>query len=285
MRVDWQTLLATDEVSRIVDAAIAEDVGGGDVTTQAIFSGPRPASGRIVARRPTVVCGVPLAAAIFARFDPDASVGAAVAEGEKVPAGATVLEVQADVRAILTAERCVLNFMMRLCGIAAAAHAAARAVPPGCRARIFDTRKTTPGWRRLEKAAVRTGGAENHRVGLFDAVMIKDNHLAAAPSIAEAVRRAREHAGNEMVVEVEIDGLDQLDDAIASGADIVLLDNFSDDELRLAVERTAGRVELEASGDVTLARIPEVARTGVDRISIGALTHTVLPANLSLELD
>jgi nicotinate-nucleotide pyrophosphorylase (carboxylating) len=283
VRINWQALLATEDVRRLVEAAIEEDVGGGDVTTEAIFTEPRPAIGRIVARTPTVVCGVPLAAAILARFDAASSVTAAVEEGDRAPAGSTVLEVQADVRAILTAERCILNFMMRLCGIANAARAAADAVPAGCRARVFDTRKTTPGWRRLEKAAVRAGGAENHRAGLFDAVLIKDNHLAAAPSLAEAVRRARNHAG-EMLVEVEIDRLEQLDEAIGSGANIVLLDNFADDELRRAVEENAGRVQLEASGGVTLERIPAIARTGVDRISMGALTHTVLPADLSLEL-
>jgi nicotinate-nucleotide pyrophosphorylase (carboxylating) len=231
-----------------------------------------------------VVCGSPLAASLFARFDANAEMTAMVEEGSRVSADTTILEVRADVRAILTAERCALNFLMRLCGIATAARAATDAVPNGCRTRIFDTRKTTPGWRRLDKAAVRTGGAENHRQGLFDVVLIKDNHLAAAPSITEAVHRAREHVGDTMVVEVEIDRLDQLSEAIASGADIVLLDNFSNDELRRAVAETAGRVELEVSGGVTLARIPDLARTGVDRISVGALTHTVIPADLSLDL-
>jgi len=265
--------------------ALDEDVGSGDVTTGSIFTAATPVAGTILTRGDTIVCGLPLAAELFRRVDAGVALVAKVGEGEHAAAGDSIAAVRGDVRGILTGERCVLNFLMRLCGIATAAHAAASAIPKDCRARIYDTRKTTPGWRTLEKAAVRTGGAFNHRVGLFDAVLIKDNHVAAAGSVGESVRRARAHVGDSMPVEVEIDSLDQLDEALGAGPDIVLLDNFSFDDMRAAVAQTNGRAELEASGGITLTTIPEVARTGVDRISLGALTHTVRPADLSLELS
>lgn len=281
---DWSALLGAPDVDALLRMALDEDVGSGDVTTGSIFTVATPVVGEILTRGDTIVCGLPLAAEIFRRVDAGVTLAAKCGEGEPAAAGFVIAEVRGDVRGILTAERCVLNFLMRLCGIATAAYAASAAIPENCRARIYDTRKTTPGWRTLDKAAVRIGGAHNHRVGLFDAVLIKDNHVAAAGSVGEAVRRARAHVGHSMPVEVEIDALDQLDEALAAGPDIVLLDNFSDDQMREAVTRTAGRAELEASGGITLARIPDVARTGVDRISLGALTHTVLPADLSLEL-
>lgn len=283
-RVDWPVLLATAEVDALIELALAEDIGPGDITTGAIFHEPRLARAELVTRGPTVVCGLPLAAEIFRRLDSVTHFEPLRGEGELVAAGTVIARVRGDLRVLLTVERCAINFVMRLCGIAAAAQAATAAVPPGCRARVYDTRKTTPGWRLLEKAAVRTGGAQNHRFGLFDAVLIKDNHIAAAGSILEAVRRAREKAGVEMTVEVEVDTLEQLDEALGGQPDIILLDNFTREQLATAVARTAGRVELEASGGITLETIPAVARTGVDRISMGALTHTVRPADLSLEL-
>jgi nicotinate-nucleotide pyrophosphorylase (carboxylating) len=184
---------------------------------------------------------------------------------------------------VLAAERCLLNFLMRLCGVAHNAHVAVAAVPPGTAARIYDTRKTMPGWRLLDKAAVRTGGACNHRKGLFDAILIKDNHVQAAGSVGAAVQRARSRQPT-LVIEVEIDRLEQLEEAIAAGADLVLLDNFDPPTMRQAVELSAGRVALEASGGITLAQVDVVARTGVQRISMGSLTHSVIPADLSLEL-
>jgi nicotinate-nucleotide pyrophosphorylase (carboxylating) len=189
---------------------------------------------------------------------------------------------------LLVAERCVLNFLMRLCGIAMAARVAASAIPDGCKAQIYDTRKTLPGWRHLDKAAVRIGGAQNHRFGLFDAVLIKDNHVAAAGSVGRAVQLAKAYTKRKghqgMTIEVEIDSLSQLDEALESGPDIILLDNFNLEDLRTAVARVNGRAILEASGGVTLQTIPAIARTGVERISMGALTHTVRPADLSLEM-
>jgi nicotinate-nucleotide pyrophosphorylase (carboxylating) len=174
---------------------------------------------------------------------------------------------------------------MRLCGVAHNARQAVDALPAGSRARIYDTRKTIPGWRALDKAAVRAGGAHNHRMGLYDAVLIKDNHIAAAGSVSEATRRVRERVGPQIAVEVEIDDLDQLEPAIAAGADIILCDNFANADLVRAVEQTNRRVEVEASGGITLERIAEIARTGVDRISLGSITHTLRPPDLSLEFD
>jgi len=282
--VDWTTLLAHPDLVTLIELALREDIGAGDVTTDAIFTTPQRVAGRIVTRHVSVVCGLPLAQALLSRQDPTATYDQVAPEGKELPAKATLLAFEADVRAVLTLERTLLNFMMRLCGVASAARLAVAALPEGARSRIYDTRKTTPGWRLLDKAAVRTGGAENHRIGLFDAVLIKDNHVAAAGSVARAVAMTRAHVGR-LPIEAGIDRLEQLEEAINAGADIVLLDNMSCEEMRQAVELARGRVELEASGGITLQRIPEIARTGVDRISLGALTHTVRPADLSLEID
>jgi nicotinate-nucleotide pyrophosphorylase (carboxylating) len=193
------------------------------------------------------------------------------------------LRITADVRALLTVERTLLNFLMRLCGVAAGVHRAVQTIPANSQARLFDTRKTVPGWRRLDKLAVRAGGGCNHRLGLYDGVLIKDNHIAAVGSIALAIKAARvQNPGVQ--VEVEIDRLDQLNEAIAASPDIILLDNFSDEQLVQAVCRTGGRVHLEASGGIGYERIPAVACTGVERISAGFLTHSAVPADLSLEM-
>ena len=282
--VDWNALLVHPEVLRLIDLALDEDVTPGDVTTAAIFRAPQRVRGHIVSREATVVCGVPLARLLLQRFDTDAQVEAHLAEGSDAAAGARVLSFDADVRAVLGAERTVLNFMMRLSGVAAAARTASGLIPHGARAKIYDTRKTVPGWRRLDKAAVVAGGGCNHRMGLYDAVLIKDNHVAAAGSVAAAVRAARAHVGEALVVEVEVDTLAQLDEALGAGPDVILLDNFSLEAMREAVARVAGRVILEASGGITAQTLPGVASTGVDRISMGALTHSVRPADLSLEI-
>jgi nicotinate-nucleotide pyrophosphorylase (carboxylating) len=282
--VDWPAILAASEVQALVDMAISEDLGSGDITSRSIFNQPEQVHGRIFTRGPTVLCGGPLAEAVFRRFDSRLRLEPKAHEGLHLECGQALFELHAEVRAVLAAERTVLNFLQRLCGIAAQARAAVDLIPNGCRAKIYDTRKTTPGWRRLEKAAVRTGGAENHRFGLYDAILIKDNHVVAAGSVRRAVELARSANQRDMKVEVEIDRLDQLEEAIVAGADIVLLDNMAPPAMRRAVDLARGRVELEASGGITLERIPEVAATGVDRISMGSLTHTVRPADLSLEL-
>lgn len=282
MTRDWTDALQHADVQMLVDLALREDIGGGDVTTQAIFRAPQPVDAKVVARTPTVVCGGPLALAIVQRFDPHATLTTHVDEGVVAASGSAIFTLRADVRAMLTAERTLLNFLMRLCGVASNAHRAASLIPEGSKARVFDTRKTLPGWRQLDKLAVRIGGGANHRMGLFDAVLIKDNHIAAAGSITRAIESAR--AWRKLPVEVEVDRLDQLDEALAAKADIILLDNFTLDDVRKAVAHVAGRAELEVSGNVTYERIPEIAATGVTRISMGALTHTVKPADLGLDM-
>jgi len=284
-KVSWDALIQDKDTQTLIDLSLREDIGHGDVTTEAIFSSEARASAVIAARSPTIACALPLAEHIFKRLDPDAKVLDQLPEGERVEKGQVLMRIESNLRALLTAERTVLNFLMRLCGIAAAAQRAQSAVPQGCHTKIYDTRKTTPGWRMLEKAAVAIGGAHNHRFGLFDAVLIKDNHVAEVGSVGEAVRRCREQIGTKMTVQVEIDHLEQLEEALEAGPDIVLLDNLSCDLMAKAVIQTAGRAELEASGGIRTERIPEIARTGVDRISMGALTHTVLPADLGLDME
>lgn len=282
--VEWRSVLRQEDVQRLIDLAVHEDVRGGDVTTEAIFAQPQRVHGHILARTPTVCCGLPLALHVLQRFDPQAVFHDEQPDGERLGGGTVLVRFDADVRAVLTAERTLLNFLMRLCGVAFAAQQAAAQIPAGSRTQVYDTRKTLPGWRALDKAAVRVGGAANHRIGLFDAVLIKDNHIAAAGSVSRAVELARRHVGHGMIVEVEIDRLDQLEEALSARPDIVLLDNFADADLRAAVAQTAGRAELEASGGVTQGRIAALAATGVQRISMGALTHSVVPADLSLEI-
>ena len=282
MTTEWKDALDHADVQLLVDLALREDIGAGDVTTQAIFRAPQRVQAKVVARTSTVVCGGPLALSILRRFDPHAEVTALADEGTAVPAGSTIFTIDCDVRALLTAERTLLNFLMRLCGVAANAHRATSLVPPGSTARIYDTRKTLPAWRQLDKLAVRIGGGSSHRIGVFDAILIKDNHIAAAGSITKAVAAAR--AWRKLPVEVEVDSLAQLDEALAAKADIILLDNFSLADIQTAVARVGCKAELEVSGGVTYERIPELAATGVQRISMGALTHTVTPADLGLDM-
>lgn len=280
---DWVPVLDNADVQLLIDVALREDIGPGDVTTQAIFRAPQIVTVNLVSRTPTVACGRLLAEAIFKRLDPDVRCNGCFDEGALVPANTTLMTITGDVRALLTAERTVVNFLMRMCGIAANTRRAVDQLPAGVKARIFDTRKTLPGWRVLDKMAVRVGGGVNHRVGLFDGVIIKDNHIAAAGSITRAIEAARSWTRGRMQIEVEVDRLDQLEEALSAKADIILLDNFDVVAMRHAVERVNGRAELEASGGVTYDRIAEIASTGVDRISLGALTHTVIPADLALD--
>ena len=279
----WAHLLASEDTQTLITMALREDIGHGDVTTGPIFDQPQRASAYITTREESVVCGLPLAEQIFRTFDPTLSFTKLFDEGDVVHPGDVICEFEMDVRDLLTTERVVLNFLMRLFGIAYGAMRASRAVV-GTGAQVFDTRKTTPGWRTLEKKAVATGGAHNHRFGLHDAVLIKDNHLAAAGSIAEAVKRCREKNPKGVTVQLEVDRLDQLDEAIAAAPDIVLLDNFSLDALQEAVKRCEGHVITEASGGVTWDSLASIAKTGVNRISMGALTHSAAPSDLSLEI-
>ena len=267
----------------IVRAALLEDVGhGGDLTTDAIVDPARQASARIVARREGVVAGTALAAMAFRMLDEFAEVETKIADGERVAAGAAVVEIRASARALLTGERTALNLLYRLCGIATATRAFVDRIA-GTHARIADTRKTTPGLRALEKYAVRCGGGSNHRFGLDDAVLIKDNHLVIAGSIHAAVAAVRERVGHLVKVEVEVDTLDQLREALAEPIDAVLLDNMPPERLAEAVRLAGGRVFVEASGGITLENVAAVAATGVDLISIGRITHSAPALDLGLD--
>lgn len=271
----------------LVRAALAEDLGdAGDLTSRAIFTGDDTATAHVVARAAGVIAGLDVALSAFHLLDGSAAVEAEplTRDGVQVDAGARLARVAGSVAALLGAERTALNLLGHLSGIATATRELVRRVE-GTGARIADTRKTTPGLRALEKHAVRCGGGVNHRLGLHDAVLIKDNHIAAAGSVGEAVRRARSRVDPTIGVEVEVDDLEQLDEALEAGAEIVLLDNMPPAELRRAVTRTAGRAVLEASGGITLATVREIAETGVDRISVGWITHSAPALDVALDLS
>ncbi len=273
----------THLIAAALDAAFAEDLGlSGDITTNAIIPTDAVSRAVIAARKPGRIAGLPLAEAAFRRLDQRIDFRAAIGDGDDAAEGATVAEINGNTRAILTAERVALNFLGHLSGIATHTRAFAAAIA-GTNARICCTRKTTPGLRAFEKSAVRMGGGVNHRFGLFDAVLIKDNHIAAAGGIGPAIERARQGAGHLVKIEVEVDRLDQLEEALRHPIDAVLLDNMSLDALRQAVTLAAGRVILEASGGVSLTTVRGIAETGVDFISAGALTHSSPTLDLGLD--
>ncbi len=276
---------ASAEVLTLVRRALAEDIGSGDVTTEATVSADTRARALITQKAPGAIYGLDAAETAFALLDPDTRCERLVAEGEWREQGGGVLAVEGSARALLTGERTALNFLGHLSGIATMAARAARAVQ-GTGAVVLDTRKTTPGLRMLEKAAVAAGGARNHRAGLFDAILIKENHIAAAGGIAQAIElahaRAPELAGT---LEVEVRDPREIQQALAAGAPRLLLDNMSLTELQAAVEQVAGRALLEASGGVTIEELRDCALTGVDFISLGALTHSAPALDLSLLLQ
>ena len=273
--------VATDVLERTVWAALAEDVGEGDVTTVATVGAEARGSAALVLREAGVACGLRAAETVFRTLDEDGRFEALLEEGAVVDVG-PVARVTGSLRAILTGERTALNLLGRLSGIATLTRKYVDAVE-GTGVAILDTRKTTPGLRALEKHAVLTGGGRNHRFGLDDGVLVKDNHLRAAGSIPEAVARLR--AATELPIELECDTLAQVEEALAAGIDAILLDNMSLEELRRAVALVDGRARLEASGGVTLETVRAVAETGVDEISIGALTHSARSLDVSLELE
>ena len=274
---------AAAELRAVVKAALDEDRAFADVTTAATVLSNRRARATLVARSDGVIGGVPLALEAFRLLDPRAAIRVDVEDGAAVAAGQPVFFVSGHARGMLSAERVALNFMQRLSGIATLTRRFVDAVA-GTGARILDTRKTTPGWRKLEKYAVRAGGGMNHRMDLATSVLIKDNHLAAADGdIAQAVKRSRELAPAGAKVEVECDTPEQVEAALAAGADIILLDNMTPEMMRDCFRRTKGRAILEASGGVNLGNVRGIAETGVDWISIGALTHSAPALNLALD--
>ncbi len=280
--------LSSREIITAVRRALAEDLGPGDVTTRALVPAPARSRARMVARSALTAAGLDFAVASFQLVDHRVRVLERLCDGAAVPEGATLLRVEGPTRALLSAERTALNFVQRLSGVATLTARFVAAVA-GTAARILDTRKTTPGWRRFEKYAVTCGGGHNHRLGLFDQVLIKDNHLVALrgrrpDAITWAVRQARA-ACPGLTVEVEADTLTEVRRAVAAGADIILLDNMPAEQLRQAVRLVAGRARTEASGGITLANVRAVAETGVDFISVGALTHSAPAADVALDLE
>jgi len=273
------------QYAELVVAALREDLGrAGDVTTDSVLAGGERASGTVVARQPGVVAGLDVAETCFRELDAAVAWERAASDGERVSAGATLARVAGDAGALLAAERTALNLLGRLSGIATATAAYVEAIE-GTGAQVVCTRKTTPGLRALEKYAVRCGGGANHRFGLDDAVLIKDNHLVVAGGVGPALERARRRVGHLVKIEVEVGSLAELEEALAAGAEIVLLDNFSLDDLRAAVARSSGRALLEASGGITLASARRIAETGVDLLSIGALTHSSPVLDVALDLN
>jgi len=271
------------EIARNVEQALAEDIGSGDLTAALVPADARARAG-VITRVDAVLCGSAWFEACFRKLDPEAKVEWFARDGDAIERGQTVCTISGNARALLTVERSALNFLQLLSGVATATRRHVEAVA-GTRAAIVDTRKTLPGLRIAEKHAVRAGGGRNHRIGLYDGILIKENHIAAAGGVCAAVKKAQSLAPAGVWIQVEVENLAQLDEAIAAGAKMILLDNMDTDRMRQAVERAAGRAELEASGGISLANLRAIAETGVDRISIGALTKDVTAVDFSMRFD
>lgn len=268
-----------------VDRALLEDLASGDITTEASVPASARGLARALAKSPLVLSGGEVFARVFYRVDRGLRVERHVADGERAEPGQPLLSVEGSTRSILMAERTALNFLQRMSGIATLTATFVGAVPPGSKLRITDTRKTTPGLRAFERYAVRCGGGKNHRDDLGSAVLLKDNHIEAAGGVAAAIRAARAHAPHTAHLEIEVETLAQLDEALGEGVDTVMLDNFGTEEIPVAVERAKGRALVEVSGGIAPSRIPELARAGVDVVSVGALTHSAPAADISLDLE
>lgn len=271
-------------IRALVELALTEDVGTGDHATDATIDPEQRGRALVRAKSSSILCGGALFSLVMRRVDPETRVDILEPDGTPVEPGAVVLAVEGRLASILTAERTALNFLQRLSGIAAQTRAFVDAVGVH-QARIADTRKTLPGYRALDKYAVRTGGGANHRTALDAGILVKENHTAAAGSVTAAIRRARSVGSHLLKVEVEVETLADLDEALAAGAEVVLLDNMTTSQLHEAVRHVAGRALTEASGNITLQRVAEVAATGVDFISVGALTHSVVAADFSLRIE
>jgi nicotinate-nucleotide pyrophosphorylase (carboxylating) len=264
----------------LIRLALEEDIGAGDVTTNALIPPESTATAVIYAKEPLIIAGLDISREVFTTLDPAAIFDTTLEDGDRINSQDEILTVRGTLRALLTGERTALNFLQRLSGIATNTRNYVDRVA-GTGVRLTDTRKTTPGWRSLEKYAVTVGGAHNHRFGLYDAVLIKDNHIAACGGISEAVAKVRDSSHK---IEVEVSDLDQVNEALESGADIIMLDNMSLSDIRKAVTIVDGRALIEVSGGVTLDGLAEIADTGVDIISIGALTHSAKAVDISMRL-
>lgn len=275
-------MLTQNDIDPIVKLALDEDIGSGDITAGLVASHEQ-ASATVITREAGILCGTQFVDAVFAAVDPDVTVVWKKADGDALAVNDVLFTLEGNARSILTGERAALNFLQMLSGTASYSASLARIIE-GTKTKLLDTRKTVPGFRNAQKYAVSCGGCFNHRIGLFDAFLIKENHIAACGGIRQAVEQARQNAPGKPV-EVEVESLEELDQALAAGADRIMLDNFSLEDMRRGVAIAAGRAELEASGNVTEATLRGIAETGVDFISIGALTKVVIPLDLSMRLD
>ena len=271
------------ENEKLIGLALEEDIGPGDVTTNALIEPDRAATGIIFAKEPFILAGLHVAEEVFTNLDPGMSFDTTFQDGDRVENRDEILTVRGNCRAVLTGERTALNFLQRLSGISTLTRQYVDQVA-GSKVRLTDTRKTTPGWRRLEKYAVKIGGADNHRFGLYDGVLIKDNHIMACGGIREAVDRIRNDQAHPLQIEVEVSDMNQVRQALESGVDIIMLDNMKPNDIRKAVTLIDGRALVEVSGGVTLETLVEAANTGVDIISIGALTHSARSVDISMRV-
>lgn len=276
-------MLYKKAVDTLLDLAYAEDIGIGDITTEATISSSQKAVGILSAKSEGVIAGIPVAEQTFNRLDTTLIFRALVKEGDSVTVGTSIAEVEGSAKTILIGERIALNFLQRLSGVATLTSVFVKSVAD-YDVKIVDTRKTTPGWRALQKYAVRVGGGSNHRFGLYDGVLIKDNHIVASGGISNAVQRAKAAAPHTAKIEVEVETVEQVNEALEAGVDILLLDNMSLEVMKNVVEKVGRRAITEASGGITLDRIDAVASTGVNLISVGALTHSAMPMDISLNL-
>lgn len=278
MRVDYLS-----QIDKIIDSALEEDLGPGDITTSAIIDSSLKGKARLLAKEEIILAGIEVFSRVFSRLDPEIVVECTYHDGDVVPNGYDIGIIRGSMRGMLSGERTALNFLQHLSGIATLTKRYVEKIDPS-KVRVIDTRKTTPRLRILEKYAVRMGGGFNHRFGLFDGILIKDNHIAAAGSISKALAKIKANVPHTLKIEVEVEDIKGVEEAIVAGADAILLDNMSVKEMKEAVSIARGRVLLEASGGITLESIGEISKTGINLISIGAITHSARSVDISLEV-
>lgn len=279
----YKKLNEMDSVRHLIEIALKEDIGSGDITTENLIAPDLEGTGVILAKEPLVIAGLDVARQVFEHLDPEVIFKSDYKDGDAVVAGDMVAHVEGKLRALLMGERTALNFLQRLSGIASHVRSYVDEVGK-TKVRLVDTRKTTPGWRILEKYAVRIGGAHNHRMGLYDGILIKDNHIAVCGGVKKAVERMQKHRSHLLKIEVEVSELDQVKEALGAGADVIMLDNMDVREIREAVGIVDGRAMVEVSGGITKSGLKQLADTGVDIISVGALTHAAKSVDLSMQI-
>jgi len=275
--------LGMDNIKTFISNALREDIGPGDLTTEALIQPDIEGKAELIAKEPLILAGIEVAREVFHQVNQDINFLGRHTDGEELSSSTVIATISGPLRSLLTAERVALNLLQRLSGIATLTRQYVNRIE-GTKARIVETRKTTPGLRELEKYAVRVGGGKNHRFGLFDGMLIKDNHIAAVGSLTEAVKRAREKAPHTLKIEVETENLDQVREAISAGAEIIMLDNMGIETMKEAVRLINGKALIEASGGINLNNVRQVAETGVDLISVGAITHSARSMDISMEI-